>query len=226
MTYELTDRIARITLDDGKANAMSVPFFEELGALLDRAERDGAGAIVIAGRAGMFSGGLDLKLLPTLDRAQLADLSRSFARTMLRVFTLPIPTVAACTGHAIAGGAVLSFACDVRCAHDGPFRIQMNEVAIGISVPSWMLLIGASAIPPRHHVEAMLHARVYAPREAFERGILDEVVPREGDVVAHATQRAAALLPLAREAYAVTKKRMREADAERVLRQLEDELPG
>jgi len=112
--YEKTDSVARIGLDDGKANAMSVPWFDALGAALDRAEADGAGAIVIAGRAGFFSGGLDLKLLPTLSKDELRHLSESFARVMLRVHGLGIPTVAAVTGHAIAGGAVLAMACDAR----------------------------------------------------------------------------------------------------------------
>ncbi|MBM4245437.1 MAG: enoyl-CoA hydratase/isomerase family protein [Deltaproteobacteria bacterium] len=108
MRYESDGRIARVVIDDGKANAMSVPFLEELTHLLDRAEGDGSSALVIAGRAGMFSGGLDLKLLPMLSREGLRELSETFARTMLRVFTFPLPTVAAITGHAIAGGAVLA----------------------------------------------------------------------------------------------------------------------
>lgn len=226
MTYELAGGVARITLDDGKANAMSAPFFEELDGLLDRAASEGAGAVVFAGRRGMRSGGLDIKLLPTLSSAELRKLSAVFARTMLRVFTLPIPTVAACTGHAIAGGAVLAFACDVRCALDGPFRIQMNEVSIGIAVPSWMLRIGGSAIPPTRHVEAMLHAHVYDPREAFACGIVDELVPADGDVVARATERAAGLLALSRDAYAASKTRLRSAEVDRVLGLLEGELAG
>lgn len=224
--YDLEGGIARISLDDGKANAMSVPFFEELGAVLDRAEADGAGAVLFCGRPGMFSGGLDLKLLPSLTREGLHDLSRAFARTMLRVFTLPIPTVAACTGHAIAGGAILAFACDRRYAVEGPFRIQMNEVAIGIPLPSWMLLVAGSAIPPRWHVDALLHARTYSPREAHERGFLTGLVPEGGDVVAHATAAATDLLALHREAYATSKRRLRGADTERVLELLEHELPG
>ncbi|MEW6272199.1 MAG: enoyl-CoA hydratase-related protein [Thermodesulfobacteriota bacterium] len=226
MRYEIDDRVARITLDDGKANAMSVPFFDELERLLDRADADGAGALVIAGRPGMLSGGLDLKLLPTLSRDALNELTRRFARTMLRVFTLPMPTVAACTGHAIAGGAILSFACDVRLALDGPFRIQMNEVAIGIPVPSWMLLIAGAAVPSRCRAEVLLHARVYGPREASEHGIVSELVADGGDPVGRATERAAALAALSRDAYATTKRRMRAADAERALALLEGELPG
>src|SRR5882724_5165267 len=105
ISYAVDGNVARITLDDGKVNAMSLPFFEALGAALDRAERERPGAVIITGRPGVFSAGLDLKLLPTLGAAELRTTLITFARTMLRVFLFPIPTVAAVGGHAIAGGA-------------------------------------------------------------------------------------------------------------------------
>jgi enoyl-CoA hydratase len=205
---------------------MSVPFFVELDAMLDRAQADGARVVLFAGRPGMFSGGLDIKLLPTLSRDALRELSATFARTMLRVFQFPIPTVAACTGHAIAGGAVLAFACDRRFAAAGPFRIQMNEVAIGIPLPSWMLLIAGSAIPLRWQTSVLLHARAVTPVEAFERGIIDGVVDAGEDVIAHATANAADLLALSADAYATSKRRQRAAAVARVLELLDEELPG
>jgi enoyl-CoA hydratase len=226
MRYEADGKVARIVFDDGKANAMSVPFFEELGALLDRAESAGAGALVLAGRPGMFSGGLDLKLLPTLSREGLRELSATFARTMLRVFTLPIPTVAAVTGHAIAGGAVLAYACDRRYAVDGRFRLQLNEVAIGIPMPSWMASIASTAIPPGQHVAALLHARAFTPAEALALGILDGLLPEGGDVVRHATEQTADVTALPRDAYATSKRRLRAAEVERVLALLDGELAG
>ena len=142
----------------------------------------------------MFSGGLDLKLLPTLSRDGLRELSAAFARIMLRVFTFPIPTVAAVTGHAIAGGAVLAYACDRRYAVDGRFRLQLNEVAIGIPMPSWMATIAAAAIPRHLHVEALLHAHAFAPAEAFAHGILNGLVAEGEDAVRHATEQAADLV--------------------------------
>ncbi|MBY0280254.1 enoyl-CoA hydratase/isomerase family protein [Candidatus Binatia bacterium] len=226
MRYESDGKITRILIDDGKANAMSVPFFAELTQLLDRAEGDGSSVVVIAGRTGMFSGGLDLKLLPTLSRDGLRELSETFARTMLRVFTFPLPTVAAVTGHAIAGGAVLAYACDRRYALDGRFRLQLNEVAIGIPMPSWMAAIGGSVIPPHLHVAALLHARSFAPSEALTNGMIDGLVAEGEDVVAHAIASCADLAAFPRDAYATTKRRLRAADLARVTALLPDELAG
>ncbi len=208
ITYAVRDNVAEIALDDGKVNAMSLPFFEGLNAALDRAEREKPGAVVIAGRAGVFSAGLNLKLLPTLPPDELRTTMLAFGRTMLRVFTFPIPTVAAVTGHAIAGGAMLMFACDLRHVADGPFRIHLNEVAIGLALPSWAIALAHSAIPTRWHTEAILHARMYAPAEALERGIVDATAPPER-LLEQARGAAASLAPLDQTAYAISKKRHR-----------------
>src|SRR5436309_8894479 len=176
VTYTLDDGIGRITLDDGKVNAMALPFFDALNAALDRAEQEKPPAVIIMGRPGMFSAGLNLKLLPTLPPDELRTTMLAFGRTMLRVFTFPIPTVAAVSGHAIAGGAMLAFACDLRFMADGAFRLHLNEVAIGLVLPTWAIMLAQSAVPPRWHTEAILHARAYSPAEAAERGIIDGVV--------------------------------------------------
>ena len=224
VTYGIEDGIAQITMDDGKANAMNWGFFEEVGRSMDQAESDGAKALVITGRPGFFSGGLDLKLLPTLSASEMGDFFITFARTMLRVFSFPVPTIAAITGHAIAGGAMLAFACDRRFALDGPYRIQMNETLIGIPLPSWMFLIARSAIPSRWRNEALLHARAYSPNEALVRGILDAVAPEANSLAAQVKAATAEMLSLNLPAYAASKKNLRQEEIEHVLDLLKKEL--
>jgi enoyl-CoA hydratase len=226
IAYEIEGGIARITLDDGKANAMSTAWFVELGAALDRAQADAAGALLVRGRPRFFSAGLDLKLLSSLPPAGLRELSETFARTLLRVHAFPIPTVACVTGHAIAGGAVLAFACDARIATAGPYRIQMNEVAIGIPLPSWMLFIGESAIPATARNEALLHAHGYTPDEALARGIVDGVGATPEEAERLASGRARSLLALNRTAYTESKRRLRETGVNRALERLREELGG
>ncbi len=136
---------------------MDFDFFEELADTLDRVGEDGAKALIITGRPGYFSGGLDVKLMPALSPTELNRLAENLARNLLKVYSLPIPTVAVCSGHAIAGGAMLCFTCDLRFVIDGPYIIQMNEILSGIPFPSWMLFIGRSAIPVRWQVETFLH---------------------------------------------------------------------
>jgi len=223
VSYAVRDRVADIVLDDGKVNAMALPLFEALDAALDRAERERAGAVVITGRPGTFSAGLNLKLLPTLPPAELERTLLAFGRVMLRVFTFPIPTVAAVSGHAIAGGAMLAFARDLRVTADGPFRLHLNEVAIGLVLPSWAIVLAQSAVPTRWHTEAILHARAYSPREALERGIVDAVVSPER-LLDEAHALAAPLAGLDQQAYAGSKQRHRAVAVEWARGRLEAEV--
>ncbi len=222
--YEASDSIAQITLDDGKVNAMTLAFFEGLNAALDRAERERPGALVLAGREGVYSAGLNLKVLPTLPPDQLKTTLVAFGRTMLRVFTFPIPTVAAITGHAIAGGAMLAFACDLRFMAEGPFRLHLNEVAIGLALPTWAIVLAESAVPPRRQVEAILHARAYTPDEALERNIIHGVVRPAGLLLDEARSAAAPLAALDQRAYATSKTRYRAMVVKWATEQLELEI--
>ena len=222
--YEVSDNVAQITLDDGKVNAMALAFFAGLNAALDRAEHERPGALVIAGRAGVFSAGLDLKVLPTLAPDALERTMVAFGRTMLRVFTFPIPTVAAVTGHAIAGGAMLAFACDLRFMAEGPFRLQLNEVAIGLALPTWAIVLAQAAVPPRRHTEAILHARAYSPEEALEQHIVHEVVRPAERVVPAARAAAGPLAALDQTAYAISKARHRAMAVRWAAEQLETEI--
>ena len=224
MQYEKDGKIACITLDDGKVNAMNWEFFEELNDALDRAVADEAAALIFTSRPGVFSAGLDLKLLPTQDLAEQIRFQIRFATTMLRLYQFPIPTIAAYTGHAIAGGLILSCACDRFMVTDGPYTVQLNEVANKMVVPSWITLICRSSIPHRYWKEALLHATPYSPKEAFARGIVDDLVEEGGDIMAAARAYAEKLLNLSPPAYAATKKLLRQEESAHVMEIFEKEF--
>lgn len=225
ITYTRREGMAEIVLDDGKVNAMAAAFFLELNAALDRVEGDDNRALVVVGRPGCLSAGLNVKLLPTLPPDDLVRTLLAFGRTLLRVWTLPLPTVAAVTGHAIAGGALLAFACDRRFIADGPFRIHMNETAIGLTLPSFAIAICQSVMPAHCQNEALLHAKPYTPAEALACGMVDDVVSAER-VIARAREAARALTALDRTAYAASKQRLRSRAAAWAEQHLEAEMRG
>ena len=225
--FERDGECGVIRMDDGKANAMDAAFFAGLDRAMDEAEASGCRGLVFAGRPGFFSGGLNVKTLPTLDPGQLKELHRSFAHTMARAALLPVPTAAACAGHAVAGGFILALACDLRLVEEGPFRLQMNEVLIGIALPSWVLAITQPVVPPQRHAEVLLHGKAYAPKEAVAAGFFDELAMPGSDLVARAKERLAPLASLNPQAYALSKRRMRGPAIERALALLPHErLPG
>jgi enoyl-CoA hydratase len=162
----------------------------------------------------MFSGGLNMKWLPTLTPAQGRELVETFSGTMMRVWSLPIPTVAAVTGHAVAGGCVLASACDQRFALDGPYRIQMNEVLVGMAMPTWASLICQSAFPVPRSNEMLLLGRPFSPQEAHAIGVLQDLAADEDGLLAMARAAARALTAVGPRPYAITKARLRSAAVE------------
>jgi enoyl-CoA hydratase len=211
-------------MDDGKANAMDPEFFSSLNQALDQALAESARLVIISGRDGIFSGGLNVKLMPTLTPEQMIDMVAQFGQTMNRVFTFPLPMAAAMTGHTIAGGCMLAFCCDRRFWLEGPWRMQMNEMLTGMIFPSWMVNIFQRTVPIEFQMEMLLHAHTYSPAEALQKRLVHGLAPEGGDVVALAKGACADLLALNARAYAGSKKLMRAADAEAALARLMPEI--
>jgi len=223
--YTSAEGVASIRIDDGKVNAMTPAFFDELNAALDNAEREQVGAVVLLGRAGYFSAGLNVKLLPTLPPEEITRTLQTFGHTLLRVWALPIPTVAAITGHAVAGGLFLALTCDTRLATRGAFRLHANEHAIGLPLPSFALAITESAVPTPTYNELMLHARPFSPEEALERGMINGVENAD-QLEAAAGELAGRLKGIAGAAYAVSKRRLRARALEWAAARIPEEMTG
>ena len=103
--------VALITMDDGKANALSKARIAEIRSAIDDAVRDEAiGAAIIAGRVGRFSGGFDLGVMSSGDFAAAVDLVSDGGDLVRHFYRCDIPIVAACTGPALAAGALMLLA--------------------------------------------------------------------------------------------------------------------
>jgi enoyl-CoA hydratase len=224
VTIAVEGDVAVVGFDDGKANAISSAVMDDLHAALDQAET-GARAVVLAGRPGRFSAGFDLSVMKEGPDAA-RQLVRQGADLALRIYELPIPFVAACTGHALAMGAILLLAADVRVGAAGDFKIGLNEVAIGMPVPVFATELARDRLMARHFTRAVSMAEVYAPDDAAEAGYLDEVVPAD-DVVTAATAHAAALAERVNPtAFASTRANARGATIQAIRATLDDDLAG
>lgn len=205
-TYSLEGKVAVIRMDDGKANALSRPMIEALLAALTRAEQE-ASAIVLVGRPERFCAGFDLRVMMSgPDNAK--DLLRAGSTLLMRLYGTTVPLVIACTGHALAGGALVVLTGDVRIGTDGPFRIGLNEVALGMPVPELAMELARDRLLPTELPRATLLAHIYDPDAAQRAGYLDEVVAAD-QVLARAHAEAARLGALAGPAFRATKTRLR-----------------
>jgi enoyl-CoA hydratase len=205
VSYDLADGVATLTLDDGKVNAVSPAMVAALNAALDRAEADGA-VVVLTGRPGVFSAGFDLKTL-TGDDVDAADqLTRGGFALIARLVAFPTPVVAACSGHAIALGALILAACDYRVGAVGDYKLVMNETAIGIPLPLPAIELLRQRLHPSVLYRATVLAETFSPAEAVAAGWLDRVVDA-GDLLTAAREHARALTGLNLAAYRINKER-------------------
>ena len=211
VTFELRGSVAVLTMDDGKANALNDAMLDALESGLERATRE-AKAVVLAGRPDRFSGGFDLRAMAQSPDAANALVVRG-AQLMLDFYTHPQPVFAACTGHAVAGGAILLMCCDRRIGTPGEFKIGVTEVRIGMPMPVFVSGLARDRLSPLHFVEATLGAHLYDPSEAISVGFLDEV---SGDPLGVAVTRASEWAELHAGAYASTKKSIRAELAQRL----------
>ena len=207
-TTEIRDGLAVVRMDDGKANAISFAMLDALGAALDAAEKEARG-VVLLGRPGRFSGGFDLAVMNGGGEAVVRLVSAG-GRLALRLYELPLPVVIGCTGHALAMGAVLLCAADLRIGAAGSSKIGLNEVAIGLTLPVFASELARERLSKRHLQRATALAEIYDPAGAVDAGFLDRAVPPE-QVEAAALEAAASLAALPAQAHALTKRALRQA---------------
>lgn len=221
-SYDLNDGLATITIDDGKANVFSNAALEALESHLDEVEAAEARALLIVGRPGRFSAGFDLAEMTSSTESMRALVMRG-ARWWMRLYGLGLPTVAACTGHALAGGALTLLSCDLRIGADVSAKIGLSEVAIGMPLPAFAVELARDRLSTTAFTASTMGAQVYDAAGAAEVGYLDRVVP-EAELVATATSEARRLGELSTSAYAATKLRARQAHITQTLADLEADM--
>lgn len=202
-SYELADGVARITLDDGKVNALSEAMLDSIGEQLDRAESDEA-VVVLTGRAETFSAGFDLRTAPEGWPAMLV----AGATIGRRLMSFPQPVVIACNGNAIAMGGFLLLCADHRIGVEGEYRIGLNEVAIGLTMPWFGVAIANHRLTRPYLDRCTITGELLGPGEAERAGFLDRVV-EPAALSDAATEAASALAGIDRAAHAATKLRIR-----------------
>jgi enoyl-CoA hydratase/carnithine racemase len=177
--------VHELRLNRPPVNALSPDLLRFLAEEVRRSPTQGARALILSGREGMFTAGLDIPVLFELDREELGRALVSFFDTIEALAASTVPVVAAITGHSPAGGAVLALCCDHRVMAEGDFTIGLSEVRIGIPVPKIVADLATRAVGRRVGEALCVSGKLLSPEEAFEVGFVDEVAPA-GDVVAQA----------------------------------------
>lgn len=166
--------VREIRLDRPPVNALDPALVDALDAAIRTAGEE-AQAVVLSGRPGMFSAGLDVPALMQLDRDGMCRFWTSFFGLMRTLAASKVPVAAAITGHSPAGGAVISLFCDTRFMSRGDYRIGLNEVAVGLVVPP-VIQAGLRRLVGAHRAERLMVAgALLSPEDAHAVGLVDHL---------------------------------------------------
>jgi methylglutaconyl-CoA hydratase len=173
--------IRAITLNRPKRrNAMTPEMQMELIAALEAAATSSCRVLLLSGSGEAFCSGLDLSVLKDMKNETAfdhrADAER-IARLFLALYELPMPTIAAVHGAAIAGGSGLAFLCDFTLATPAA-KFGFTEVRIGF-VPALVSAFLAFQLGDKQIRDLLLTGRLFNAQEALRLGLVNEIVPPE-----------------------------------------------
>ena len=177
-TLTQSNDISIITLDDGKANAFSFEMLSRFNELLSAVPRE-SGSLIIRGRAGLFSGGFDLKTLATGDMEKIQKMVILGYKTLLELYSFDRPIIAAVSGHSIALGLFITCCADYRIAIDGQYMCQANEVRNNMDIPTQIMEILKARVNKNYFYPAVYHSDAYSMKDSIAVGFIDEVVSEE-----------------------------------------------
>lgn len=189
VNYQLNESVATITLDDGKVNVLGPAMQAAINEALDRAEKDEAKAVVLAGNQRVFSGGFDLAVFQSGDASAVLGMLAGGFELSVRCLTFPKPVIMAATGPAIAMGSFLLLSGDHRVGAPKT-RCQAIEVALGMTIPISAIEILRARLTPAAFQRGTAMAATFVGDEAITGGWLDEIVEADR-VLARAQQIAA-----------------------------------
>jgi enoyl-CoA hydratase len=222
VSYDRDGPVSTVTMDDGKVNVFSFDMLRALHGAFDEAERDET-VVLLRGRPGYFSAGFDLKVLRDATPEDTRELLALGATLAERILLFPAPVVVSCTGHAFPAGAFLLMAADERIGAAGPFKLGLNEVRIGLTLPWFAIVLARHRMTPAHFDHATVTGTMFDPEGALAAGLLDAIVAPE-ELEAASRVAAADLATVDRRAHAVTKRRARQVAANELRAAIESEL--
>ena len=176
---------------------------QQVNDCLDQVETE-KGCLIITGKEGMFSAGLDLKTIQSGDMDKILEMSSNAFKLLARIFSFPRPVIAACSGHGIALGTFLICCCDYRIGVKGDFMLGANEMRTNMVIPTPILELIKFRVNNSHKYRAVLGAEMYTLEQAKEAGLMDEVVNAK-NLMNVAMEKAKDLASMGHPSYTLTK---------------------
>jgi enoyl-CoA hydratase len=213
------DGVLDVLLDDGGPNVLRPDVCDALSAAVHAHPET---PVLLRGREGMFSAGLDLRWMVSHPPDEIGVLLRACGRMLMALWTHPRPVVVAATGHAIAAGTMLAMAGDHVVAAEGG-AWGLNETTNGMEIPRFGIDLATARLAPRDLDVLLVAGRRIDAARAVTVGMADELSP-PAEVLTRAEGTLAELAALPAAAYAGNKHRLRGRRATQVLRELDTDV--
>ncbi len=172
-------------------NAINLALINTLAGRLRemRTSTDVHGIVITSSNDKFFSIGFDIPELITLSKDVFREFYHSFNQLCLDMYTFRKPMIAAITGHAVAGGCILTLCCDYRLIAKGKKLMGLNEIKLGVPIPYPADCILQELVGYRNARDIVDSGEFFLPEKSLEMGVVDEVLPLE-QVVPVAIQKA------------------------------------
>ena len=192
--------IHELRLNRPPVNALHDELLVALVAALRVAISEGARGIVLSGNEKVFSGGMDVPYLMTLDRRAMKACWSRFFDAARALAGSPVPVAAAIGGHNPAGGCVLALCCDYRVMARSsdpakPFRIGLNETQVGLAVPEAIQYLMRRVVGAQRAERLIVAGAMVDSDQAHALGIVDDLA-EPGEVTTRAIAWLQSLLAL------------------------------
>jgi len=192
---ETNGHLATITLTrPEKRNAISIHMIAELQAALDEIEKSPTRVVILTGVGKAFCAGIDLDYLQAIAKQSASenqDDSRRIAKMFRKIWSYSRPLIAAVNGHALAGGCGIATLCDFTLTVPEA-QFGYTEVKIGF-LPAIVSVFLTRQIGEKRARDLLLSGRLFDAEEAWQMGLVNEVVPEER-LMARSRQLATSLL--------------------------------
>ncbi len=133
---DINGDIGVISIDRPPVNAINPELVSSLSQALDSFKsNDDINGVILQGRDGIFSAGLDITHLFPKDREYIDSFWKDFSTLLVSMFSFPKPLYSSIGGHCPAGGTVMVIMSDYRIMSKGNYVIGLNEVDVGLTVP-------------------------------------------------------------------------------------------